>query len=491
MQQNKPSQPKLLFKQKIGLVLFGLFLFFVLLEIGLRLGGFILLSAQEFRNSQSLKQKDAYRILCLGESTTQGEYPRFLEAILNQRNIGIKFSVIDKGRGGMVTPTIISQLESNLVLVQPDMVVAMMGVNDRGEHIPFEAATTSKGLLLIRSLKTYKLIRFIGLHILAKAKEAGFYQPQEDSCFLEGLSQIKTEGGMEPVLSPELFKKTMALNPKNDQNYIDLSRFLRREGEYSQAEDLLNKAIALNPKNGKAYWGLGDIYRIRNKFLKAEVLYKKALEFNPSYSSYVYDTLGRVYAAQGKFPEAEEAFKKSIAENPQDSKSYIALGWLYVSCSKFPEAEEVIRQIINSGARNFDSSRSCQAITVLAEQIGKPVLAEEYAKKANQLKLWFYNPTTVNNYRKLKEILDRRGVKLVCMQYPMRDVEPLKRIFKNDTGVIFVDNEKIFKEALRQSSYKEYFRDMFAGDFGHCTDKGNRLLATNIANVILKEVFDK
>jgi len=32
---------------------------------------------------------------------------------------------------------------------------------------------------------------------------------------------------------------------------------------------------------------------------------------------------------------------------------------------------------------------------------------------------------------------------------------------------------------------------MFGGDFGHCTPKGNRLLATNIADVILKEVFHK
>lgn len=46
-------------------------------------------------------------------------------------------------------------------------------------------------------------------------------------------------------------------------------------------------------------------------------------------------------------------------------------------------------------------------------------------------------------------------------------------------------------EYFNKASYKEYFGDMFAGDFGHCTKKGNRLLAENIANVILKEVFGK
>jgi hypothetical protein len=73
----------------------------------------------------------------------------------------------------------------------------------------------------------------------------------------------------------------------------------------------------------------------------------------------------------------------------------------------------------------------------------------------------------------------------------MRSLEPLKRIFVQDKGIIFVDNEKIFKDAVKKEGYQAYFRDIFAGDFGHCTDKGNQLLAGNIADAILKEVFDR
>jgi hypothetical protein len=49
----------------------------------------------------------------------------------------------------------------------------------------------------------------------------------------------------------------------------------------------------------------------------------------------------------------------------------------------------------------------------------------------------------------------------------------------------------VFKAALKTSSYKEYFMDMFEGDFGHCTRKGNKLLAENIAEVLIKEYFSK
>jgi len=51
-----------------------------------------------------------------------------------------------------------------------------------------------------------------------------------------------------------------------------------------------------------------------------------------------------------------------------------------------------------------------------------------------------------------------------------------------------VDNEKMFNEGVKREGYDEYFNDCFAGDFGHCTPKGNRLLAENIAGVILTEV---
>ena len=104
-----------------------------------------------------------------------------------------------------------------------------------------------------------------------------------------------------------------------------------------------------------------------------------------------------------------------------------------------------------------------------------------------------YGSIAVDNYHKLKEILDKRRIKRVCVQYPMRDVEPLKKIFWKNKGVIFVDNESVFKEALKKGGYKykEYFRDMFAGDFGHFAQKSKKLLTQNIADVILREVFNR
>ena len=49
----------------------------------------------------------------------------------------------------------------------------------------------------------------------------------------------------------------------------------------------------------------------------------------------------------------------------------------------------------------------------------------------------------------------------------------------------------IFNKAVEKEGAEEYFTDMFGGIFGHCTFKGNKLLAENIAKSILKKYFDK
>ena len=111
IQKNNSLKTTPPFKTKIALIVFGLFLCFLILETGLRLGGYFLLSIQEHRNMQSIKQKGAYRIICLGESTTAGQYPQFLEEALNQNNIGVSFSVIDKGIVAASTSAILSQVD--------------------------------------------------------------------------------------------------------------------------------------------------------------------------------------------------------------------------------------------------------------------------------------------------------------------------------------------------------------------------------------------
>ena len=100
--------------QRIALMLFGVFLTLVILEIGLQTAGFVILAVQQYKNWSASKNGAAYRIMCVGESTTQGQYPRFLEKILNAQRIKTQFSVIDEGLSATNTDLILERMESNI-----------------------------------------------------------------------------------------------------------------------------------------------------------------------------------------------------------------------------------------------------------------------------------------------------------------------------------------------------------------------------------------
>ncbi len=478
---NKKSK-KTSLSQRIALIFFGLFLALATLEIGLRLGGFIIISLQEKRNLEAMKQRGACRIMCLGESTTQGEYPPYLEKALNQRNPGIKFSVIDKGVAGNNTKTIVSRLEADLDKYHPDIVVTMMGINDhRGGHIPYETDSNSKIIAFIKSLKTYKLFRMVDLHFRVKLKEGKLAvksAPKET---------FSSAYGIEGIIGKERsLKKAIELNPRDDLAYAKLGWLYIDQFQYPEAEQAFKKAIELNPKNDFAYVGLGGIYFYRAQYPEAERAFKKAIELNPK-NDFAYVGLGRVYLIQKKSFESERALKTAIELNPRNEWAYVGLGQLYSGQKGLPpETEQIFKKGIKFNPAN---DRVYAALARVYSAMGNNELSEIYLDKVNSLRWQYYSPITVESYHKLKQILDKRGVKLVCVQYPMRSIALLKRIFNEGEDVVFVDNEEIFKNAVAKEGYKEYFRDMFGGDFGHCTPKGNRLLAENIADNILNGLF--
>jgi hypothetical protein len=74
------------------------------------------------------------------------------------------------------------------------------------------------------------------------------------------------------------------------------------------------------------------------------------------------------------------------------------------------------------------------------------------------------------------------------MQYPLRDSNSLKGLLSGTDDVLFVENMDNFREALTGENYEDYFVDKFAGNFGHATLKGNKLIAKNLADNIIKEL---
>ena len=499
-------------KQKLALVIFGLFLGLILLEAGLRLAGFAVSFFRERADRLARGEEGDYVIMCLGESTTAdggtNAYPRQLEEILNGRDVGIQFTVLNKAVSGSDTGRILSRLEKDLAAYKPDMVITMMGINDGPETLAYQDTRAVRTKLFFRGFRVYKLARLLWEHILHKIAtiklsrhsrlDMGSEEDQDKSNGRVIGSKIELDrSGAEarladqlykqdkPEAAAQIYKKAIEINPESVQLYIKLGKCYRVRGRWEEAEDSFKKAFRIDPFSEELYAEWGRLNNNRHRWDEAEKICREGIKINPR-NFRAYRQLALCFEYQGRWEEAEKIFKEALRFNPQNSELYFSLGSLYRKRKNWEAAERMYRKMAEISPRN---NRVCAALALCYLNQGKDELAEEYFNKAAALRFKSDQNNTARNYRKLKEVITRNGVKLICVQYPMRPVDELKEIFHDTEGIVFVDNEGIFKEAVKRSSFRSLFWDYFAGDFGHCTRRGNRLLAENIAEVILGEVI--
>jgi Flp pilus assembly protein TadD/lysophospholipase L1-like esterase len=517
------------------------------LEIAIRLGGFIFVSLQEHKNKLAISKKGTYRIMCLGESTTVVggvySYPAQLEEILNKRQIGINFSVINRGVPRINTSYIVANLEDNLNKYKPDMVIAMMGSND-GSIEYYKDIPEAKSFMF-NHIRTYTFLRTLWMHIKNKINQKGIdslnnnkqiilrYNDELKDSFKKGVKEavgdvrIYMEEGSFDFEHNNFneakiyFRKAMDLDPRNPWSYIGFAKCCRLLSEFSECEEALKQAMKIAPKNEWVYFELGLCYKDLEKFSLAEELFKQSIKLNQNGIDF-YVELGILSGQQANWQQNEEMLQKALALNSNhlianvelayfyeqhrrcdlaeklferalelnsnNAWTAIELAWCYILQKKYAKAEDALKRI---AVENQCNDKLYGSLALLYVYMGKYDLSKKFHEKANMLRMKYCNQYTRQNYIKLKEILDKRKIKLVCVQYPLRNIEPLKKIFYDKNDILFVDNEKIFINAITKEGYKEYFVDMFAGDFGHCMPKGNRLLAENIADVIIREYFKK
>jgi len=465
---------------KMALVSASILAVIILLELGMRTGGFALAYVQERRNKIALRQQGAFRIMCIGESTTadiEGCYPKQLQEILNQADIGIRFSVINKGIGGVTTTTLVSKLEQNLEICKPDMVVVMMGTNDnRNDIVRREPEDRQSPLPFFKRLKVYKLAKLLLAHFKATTKTLKNVEKETD------INKVQDGYSAQKEDNKNLFAYT---EPNNPQSYFELARYHQIRGDLTQAEAYFKMSIDAMPSQ-EAYMGLGWVYAAQGREEEAEAIMKRAIDLYPENVG-VYLDIGTFFITRKKYYQAESLLEKAVLLSPTSQEGYIRLAQAYSLQGRQQEAAELLKQAVVIRPEN-DIAYGLLYNCYLQE--GKQGPAEESAAEANKLRITHYNPRTQRNYQKLKYILKAANIPLVCVQYPVRSVASLKNLLYPHNDIIFVDNEMVFKTALAQGKLSDYFTDMFAGDFGHCTPKGNRILAKNIADTILKEYFD-
>lgn len=402
-----------------GSVLFAL----VLIEVGLQAGALFLRAFREDpreSNMSGVRAGGEYRVLCLGESTTEGygetPYPEILERLLNERGLGPRFRVINAGFVAEHSSFLLAQVEPLIAEHDPQMIIVMMGANDA----LYFSEKARLGIPVEWQLTLYKsrLYRLLSIAHHALRSSAG-----------KG-----TRAYENPPIVPANRAHRWAFRRRFDETYERWSK-----GELEDAEarfrDLIRTA--------------------REVAVPLDDTPDGPLDLPPAYLFHyvnAYEALREILLGEGRVADAVELYEEATRRHPD--------------------------------AENFR-----RTLAGIYEQVGESAKAREQLAIAEAMADTEVLGITRANYRRLVDVLKDHDVVLVAMQYPLRRADHLKVLLRGSEAPIYVDNEAIFREAVAREGYDAYFVDRFAGDFGHCTARGNRLIAENLVRTVFEPLF--
>ncbi len=520
---------KNIFKE-IAIILLGIIFTLVFIEISLLIFGKLEKLLNKTQNNFS--KKNEFVILTLGESTTAPVYdfnmkdyswPAILEKLLNEIILEQEVKVINEGIESIDSNKILSDLERNIEKYDPDLVISMMGINDFFGEIAYEAAADIEADSLLSKSRTYKLIKFLIVNIKdnnqSKVKEE-LDCDSEESCLY--LASIQEQNNFpETKLTIKFLEEALKYNPNNVDTMIQLgyqymySYNLNKDDDTNKAVAWFEKALEYNQTNPEIYLGLmnsliqlGNAYthpyrdnsenrdtiideeqlneKIKTNIKKIKINIKKYDIENADLfillANYEVCTQDTCCEMEPLGNESRISYlNKALAVSPENPYVLFELARYHAQCGNVNETEKFYLQILETHTNSEIYITTLIELANIYLETNREELANTIFKQAIDM-----GGIYVKNYKKLHKTLASKNIKLIAAQYPMRSIEPLELIFKNNEDVLLVNNELLFKNAVKEAGYEQIFIDRAAGDFGHCSEKGNLLLAENIASVILE-----
>lgn len=414
--------------KKLCLIFLGILLALCFLEFSFQLIAFISDINKYHKSKKSFKNYNDIVILCIGESMTQDQYTKYLYKDLQKRNIN-NVTVVDAGVGGINSDYIINNvLNKSIEKYKPNIIVSMMGLMDE-----------SKEYNKIKSIPIHsKLLSFFYFYKFFNTNTKQNEIKQQDSNYLIGQTKdIELEN-----------KHKKAMDYYNKK-------------EYDKAIELLKELDFESPIQKKVEHHMIDALKLSGKTKEVQYYVLKKLEKDIMFN------------LEQTIKIAEETNNIEIIKKVFNLKN-----------------KDVFKKVVINSLEYIYVLKGCMERLKLYEELGElnKIISTVENKDIvfNNRQLNPYSKKSLSNYKKLVTICEQKNIKLIVMSYPTLPVFPYKLFFKKFNNIYYVDNQEIFEKELKNNLYFNIFKDSFAGNFGHCTDYGNKLISENLANTIKK-----
>ncbi len=418
---------------RLATFLFGLIVILLLLEVGLRIVGVIYhMEMTPAAHSSDPYRKNAYTILCLGNSWTAGaeapkgkSYPDDLQVLLDKQFKKGAIRVINYGQSNQNTAELLYDLESFLAKTKPDLILLQTGQPNWWNYYKYDEYLIRRGAhsgelrffakSFLYHSHVYRLFMALCNDIINKknVQETHHFQTKECSRIVGSVCS------------------SMDRRVQLDKQAVN------------KAIDCLKKQIRLYPKD------TGN-----------------------------YQMLGRIYGGPKKAPQKGlEWFIKGMKAERENSGGwreppYISLRILRKSLDhRRDKQSEMLRIKIDRFIEEY--------------KVANPKKAYQFMRLTDdELLSW-----VGSDIKDIVGNIQRKNIKLILQNYPFDPkhndraiLDSMLRDFAKALNIPFVDHSMIFKKMLDDGAKRD---DYFART--HCNAEGYEVMAKNIYDKLMEE----
>lgn len=407
----------------------GLFTVLFLLEISLRVTGFIYQKKWALSNKVSSPNGgNSYIVLCLGNSFTLGvgapfgkRYPDYLQQLLDDKFNKNIIRVINGGVNCENSAELLDKLEANINRLKPDLIILQTGQPNFSNYYKYRNYLRRQNINIknlpfflndfFYNSRIFRLLLLLQDNIKSKNTAKHWHESYQEETYVE-------------------FREQLWLNNR----------------QYFSSKEKANEAIAV---------------------------FKEAIIFDPA-SPASYDFIGQVYLQQNNYEEALAWFIKAIKVDPGyrdingENKAYLHIrdmremnkvGW-----------NKVIDEKINFFIKNFEKTDPYHSSNLM--------FLTDY-----EITRWVQS-----DIHEIIRIIRKNNIKMILQNYPEKEkaifglINSILLSTAKDLKVPFVDNALVFQK-MQDSGVK--IKDYFALD-NHCNAKGYKVMAKNVYDKILE-----
>lgn len=480
----------------------------------------------------------------------QYAWPNQLQELLQERMPAKRVVVINEGTPGVDSSILLGRLEANLERYQPDIVAAMMGANDvYTGAIPWKQTPMAERRG--PELKTWKLVEQLALTLRAGRDHEGSLDPvaavrwnrvEGEGCGAQSAGSwsdqrvvrraraAAREGDPERALG--LLQAAAEERPESALLHEELGVVLRFVGRLDEAEVALERALALDPEAASVHMELASVVSARcqkeerstpclavdgqdavERHLRAALALDPTREATWTHLIHRLQGIGRreealatiddyrerypeggeqvatilttLLAEAGRYGDLIGVLEGSFEDDAGCSFDLPLLARAYREVGRATDARTVEAGLLE---RCGDDARVLARLAEHFQSAGEQAQLAEVERRLHALSHRSYCPLTHRSYERLSASLGDRGILLVAVQYPTCPIEGLGRYLQPRPGIVMVDNERVFEEAVEREGYDAIFVDHCYGPFGHATRRGNRILAEQVAAAIVQAI---